>query len=104
MQEWVTIQVYGMKFWGGMERKCATTVGDGFCSSAVSTTSGSLTHGFHTRESIRTYTWECRGRGLRSIIDYFLIRMEARKEIVDVKVVRSAEIGSGHDLVIMKMK
>ena len=89
---------------GGLERKCATTVGDGYCSAAVSTTSGSLTHGFHTRESTSAYTWECRGRGLRSIIDYFLIRMEARKQIVDVKVVRGAEIGSGHDLVIMKMK
>ena len=104
MQEWVAIQVYGMRFWGGMERKCATTVGDSYCSSAVSTTSESLTHGFHTRESTRTYTWECRGRGLRSIIDYFLIRMEARKEIADVKVVRGAEVGSGCDLVIMIMK
>ena len=67
---------------GGMERKCATTVGDGYCSAAVSTTSGSLTHGFHTRESTSAYTWECRGRGLRSIIDYFLIRMEARKQML----------------------
>ena len=53
---------------------------------------------------IHKYTWECRGRELRSIIDYVLIRMEARKQIVDVKVVRGAEIGSGHYLVIMKMK
>ena len=104
MQECVAIQVYGMRFWGGMERKCATTVEDSYCSAPVSTTSGSLTHGFHTRESTRTYTWECRDRGLRSIIDYFLIRMEARKQIVDVKVVRGAEIGSGYDLVLVKVK
>ena len=30
--------------------------------------------------------------------------MEARKQVVKVKVVRDAEIGSGHYLVIMKMK
>ena len=40
--------------WRGMERKCATTMGDNYCSSAVSTISGSLTHGFHTRESTST--------------------------------------------------
>ena len=86
-----------------MEKKCTTTVGDGYCSAAVSTTLGSLTHGFHTRESTSVYTWECRDRGLRSIIEFFLMVMEARKQIVDVKVVRGAEIGSGHDLLAMKM-
>ena len=39
---------------GGMEKKCTTTMGDDYCSSAVSTISGSLTHGFHTRESTST--------------------------------------------------
>ena len=102
MQEWVAIQVYGMRFWGGMERKCATTMGDGYCSSAVSTTLGSLT--WFPYKRIHKYTWECRGKGLRSTFDYFLIRMEARKKIADVKVVRGAEIGSGCDLVIMIMK
>ena len=48
------IQVFGVRFWGGMERKCATTMGDGYCSSAVSTISGPLTHGFYTRESTST--------------------------------------------------
>ena len=33
-----------------------------------------------------------------------MIRIEARKQIVDVKVVRGAEIGSGHDLVLVKVK
>ena len=53
---------------------------------------------------IHTYTWECRGRGLKSIIDYFLIGKEARKQIVDVKVVRGAEIGSTHYIVLLKVK
>ena len=53
---------------------------------------------------IHKYTWECRGRGLRTIIDYFLIGIEVRKQVVDVKAVRSAEIGSDHYLVLMKVK
>ena len=53
---------------------------------------------------IHKYTWECRGRGLRSMIDYFLIGKEARKQVADVKVVRGAEIGSDHYLVLMKVK
>ena len=53
---------------------------------------------------IHKYIWECSGRGLRSIIDYFLIGMEARKQVVDVKTVRGAEIGSDYYLVLMKVK
>ena len=52
---------------------------------------------------IHKYIWECRGRGLRTIIDYFLIGMEARKQVVDVKAVRGTEIGSDY-LVVMKVK
>ena len=54
MQEWVAIQVFELRCWGGMERKCATTMEDDYYSSAVRTISGSLTHGFHTRESTST--------------------------------------------------
>ena len=50
------------------------------------------------------YTWECRGRGLRSLIDYFLIGKEYRKQVVDVKAVRGAELGSDHYLVLLKIK
>ena len=53
---------------------------------------------------IHKYTWECSGRGLRTIIDYFLIRMEVRKQFVDVKAVRGAVIGSDQYLVLMKVK
>ena len=34
---------------------------------------------------IHKYTWECRGKGLRSLIDYFLVSKEARKQVTDVK-------------------
>ena len=55
-------------------------------------------------KKIHMYTWECRGRGLRSLIDYFLIRKGDRKQVLDVKAVRGAEIGSDHYLVLMKIK
>ena len=38
---------------------------------------------------------------MRSIIDYFLIRMEARRQVVDVKVVRGAGIGRNHYCVLI---
>ena len=41
---------------------------------------------------------------MKSIPDYFLIAKETRKQIVDVKVVRGAEIGSDHYLVLLKVK
>ena len=53
---------------------------------------------------IHKYTWECRGKGLRSLIDYFLVGKEARKQVVDTKVVQGAEIGSDHYLVLLKIK
>ena len=55
-------------------------------------------------KSIHKYTWECRDTWLRSIIDYFLIGPEARKQVVDVQVVRGAENESDHFLVLMKVK
>jgi len=55
-------------------------------------------------KKIHMYTWECRGRGLRSLIDYFLIGKEYRKQVVDVKAVRGAELGSDHYLVLLKIK
>ena len=52
---------------------------------------------------IHKFTWTCPGRGLKSIIDYFLVRGDLRKEVHDVKVIRGAEIGSDHHLVLMKV-
>jgi len=55
-------------------------------------------------KEIHKFTWECPGRGLRSIIDYFLVRVDMRRDINDVRVIRGAEVGSDHHLLLMKMK
>ena len=43
------------------------------------------------------------GRELRSIIDYFLVGKGNRVRVKDVRVVRGAEIGSDHHLVLLKI-
>ena len=53
---------------------------------------------------IHKYTWKCPGRGIQSTIDYFLVEDEMKTKENDVKVVRGAEIGSDHHLVVMKVK
>ena len=49
------------------------------------------------------YTWESYGRGLRSIIDYFIVKKALRPGVADVKVIRGAELDSDHYLVLMKV-
>ncbi len=39
-----------------------------------------------------------------SIIDHFLVRKECMRRVKDVKVVRGAEVGSDHYLVLMKIQ
>ena len=63
-----------------------------------------ITNTWLPHKKIHMYTWECRGRGLRSLIDYFLVGKLYRKQVVDVKVIRGAELGSDHYLVLMKTK
>ena len=41
---------------------------------------------FFQHKDIHKYTWESRGRGLRSIIDYFVVRKALRTGVADVKV------------------
>ena len=41
--------------------------------------------------------------GLHTIIDYFAVRKALRQTVADVKVIRGAEAGSDHYLVLMKM-
>ena len=53
---------------------------------------------------IHRFTWECRGKDMRSIIDYFLVRKTNRADAQGVKVIRGAEIGSDHYLMVMMMK
>ena len=55
------------------------------------------------RSTVHKYTWECRGRGLRTIIYYFAERKALRQTVADVKVIRGAEAGSNHYLVLMKV-
>ena len=57
----------------------------------------------YEHKRIHKFTWTCPGRGLKSIIDYFLVRGDLRKEVHDVKVIWGAEIGSDHHLVLMKV-
>ena len=55
-------------------------------------------------KQIHKFTWKCPDKGLQSIIDYFLVRGHLRKEVHDVRVIRAAEIGSDHHLMLMKVK
>ena len=57
-----------------------------------------------SKESITNYTWKYRGKGLRSLIDYFLVGKETRKQVLDVKAVKGEETGSDHYLVHIKIK
>ena len=57
----------------------------------------------YQRKEIHQFTWECRGRGLKSIIDYFLVKRRDRR-IKDTKVVRGIEISGDHYLVLFVMK
>ena len=59
---------------------------------------------FFQHKDIHKYTWESRRRGLRSIIDYFVVKKALRTGVADVKVIRGAEVGGDHYLVLMKLK
>ena len=63
-----------------------------------------VTNSWFQHKDIHKFTWECRGRNQRSIIDYFLVKQGMRKQLRDVKVVRGAEIGSDHYLLVMVIK
>ena len=52
--------------------------------------------GQHSLKDIHKYTWESRGRGLRSIIDFFVVKRALRAGEIDVKVIRGVEVGSDH--------
>ena len=62
-----------------------------------------IMNGCFEHKDIHKYTWECRGRGLRTIIDYFAVSKTRRQTMVDVKVIRGAEAGSDLYLVLMKV-
>ena len=62
-----------------------------------------ISNTWYQHKEIHQFTWECRGRGLKSILDYFLVRREDRRRVKDTKVVRGAEIGSDHYLELLKL-
>ena len=59
---------------------------------------------FFQHKEIHKFTWESRGRGLRSIIDYFIVGKALRPGVADVRVIRGAEVGSDHYLVLLKVR
>lgn len=63
-----------------------------------------VTNACYQHKDIHTDTWECPGRGLKSLIDYILVRKDVRSLVCDVEAVRGAEISSDHHLVLMKMR
>jgi len=56
-----------------------------------------------TQANTPVYMGVYRGRGQKSVIDYFLVRKECMRRVKDVKVVRGAEVGSDHYPVLMKI-
>ena len=62
-----------------------------------------IMNGCLEHKDIHKYTWECRGRGLCTIIDYLAVRKARRETVADDKAIRGAEAGSDHYLVLMKM-
>ena len=62
-----------------------------------------VTNTWYPHKDIHKYTWVCPGRQLKSLFDYFLVRRETKARVHDVKVVRGAEIGSDHHMVLMKL-
>jgi Reverse transcriptase (RNA-dependent DNA polymerase)/Endonuclease-reverse transcriptase len=63
-----------------------------------------VTNTFYQHKDIHKYTREVKSRGERSIIDYVIVNRENRREVIDVRVYRGAEIYSDHFLVIAKIK
>ena len=47
-----------------------------------------IMNGCFEHKDIHKYKWESKGRGLRTIIDYFAVRKALRQTVADVKVKR----------------
>ena len=46
----------------------------------------------YQHKDIYKYTWKSKGRGHRSIFDYFIVKKALRHRVADVKVIRGAEL------------
>lgn len=62
-----------------------------------------ITNGFFQHRDIHKYTWTQNTRGLKSIIDYTIIRQKTKLIVQDVRVYRGATCGSDHHLLKTKL-
>lgn len=60
-----------------------------------------ILNGHYQHREIHKFTWHQSTRGLKSIIDYFIVGQKTKWQIQDVRVFRGAECGSDHYLVKM---
>lgn len=63
-----------------------------------------ITNTFYKHKDIHKYTREVKSRNEKSIIDYVIINKDRRKEVLDTRVKRGAEIYSDHYLVMSKIR
>nr|XP_018896775.1 PREDICTED: uncharacterized protein LOC109030332 [Bemisia tabaci] len=55
-----------------------------------------ILNGFYQRRDIHKYTWVQPTRGLRSIIDYVIVRQKSKMKVQHVRVCRGLSCGSDH--------
>jgi len=60
-------------------------------------------NGFYCHKNIHKFSWTQPRRGLRSIIDYLIMRQQSKLKTLDVRVYRGAECGTDHHLIIAKV-
>lgn len=57
-----------------------------------------ILNGFYPHKSVHKFTWIQETRGLKSIIDYAILRQDSKLKTQDIKVQRGASCGSDHYL------
>ncbi|KAK4877536.1 hypothetical protein RN001_010042 [Aquatica leii] len=62
-----------------------------------------IMNGFFPHKDIHKYTWIQPTKQLQSIIDYFIQRQTSRLKTTDVRVLRGAECGSDHHMILAKV-
>ena len=56
---------------------------------------------FYPHKKVHKITYEAEGTGAKSVIDYFIYPQDIRDSILDVKVIRGAELCTDHWLLVM---
>ncbi|XP_044745151.1 uncharacterized protein LOC123307015 [Coccinella septempunctata] len=62
-----------------------------------------ILNGFYSHRDIHKYTWHQETRGLKSIIDYIILKQDTKWQTKDIRVYRGIECGSDHFLLISKI-